>query len=249
MLIVADQLTGRVSRKGGLTGAGEAEEHGAVAVIADIGGAVHGEQTFFRKNIVHHGEDALFDFSGVSASGDQNFMCFIVDDDCRLAVDAIHSGDALKARCSDDGVIRLIIFELFFGRTDQQFMNEEILAGELIDNAEALSVFRVSAGKTVENEQITVLQIREHFRFDRGEFALLNRDIDFAPGDLVMYGRRVNDEFIVRAAAGVFTGFYHKGSCVGKTAFTSEERLFHQRRNGQIAVYGAVSGNPEFQSG
>src|SRR5664279_1595674 len=65
MLIVANQVAVGVGGKRGLAGAGESKEDGHVAVIAHIGGAVHGQHAFQRQQEVQHGEDGLLDFAGV----------------------------------------------------------------------------------------------------------------------------------------------------------------------------------------
>lgn len=61
VLVITDELAVGVGRKRGLAGAGETEENSGIPILADVGGAMHGEHTLFRHQIVHHGEHGLLD--------------------------------------------------------------------------------------------------------------------------------------------------------------------------------------------
>ena len=65
MFIIADELAASVSREGGFAGARQAKEDGYVAILSFIGGTVHGKHLFLGHDVVHHGEDAFFHFSGI----------------------------------------------------------------------------------------------------------------------------------------------------------------------------------------
>ena len=42
---------------------------------------MHGQNTFPRKDEIHHRENRFFDFPSVTGSADDDFTCGIVDDD------------------------------------------------------------------------------------------------------------------------------------------------------------------------
>ena len=89
-LVVTDQLAAGVGRERGLAGAGEAEQDRAVALLADVGRAVHGETPFLRQQIVADGEDGLLvDAAVVGTAGDHAELVAHVDDDGDLAAAAV----------------------------------------------------------------------------------------------------------------------------------------------------------------
>ena len=57
MLIVADEHAVRIGRERGFAGAGEAEEQRDVAVLADIGRAMHRHHALCRQIEIERGED------------------------------------------------------------------------------------------------------------------------------------------------------------------------------------------------
>ena len=112
MLVVSDELAVRVGGEGGLTGAGEAEEHGGVAVRSDVGGAVHGEYTLLGQDVVHNGEHRLLDLAGVAGAADHHQMGLVVHQNGSLAVGVIDLRDALEAGGGHDGVVRRKVRQL-----------------------------------------------------------------------------------------------------------------------------------------
>ena len=236
MLVVADQLAVGVGGQGGLAGAGQAEEHGAVAVVADVGGAVHREHAFLGQDIIHHGEDALLDFSGVLGAADDDQLILIVDQDGSLGAGVIHLRDALEAGGSDDGVIFLEAFQLLGRRTAQQLMDEQVLAGQLVDDAEGLGVLGIRAGEAIKDKYFFILQVGDHLIVDGVEVFLADRTVYLAPGDIVMHGRGIHDELVVGAAAGILAGLYHQRAGVAQRALLTAQRSLYKLGGGQIAI-------------
>ena len=178
-----------------------------------IGGAVHRQHVLQRHQEVHDGEDALLDLARIGGTGDQDFLIHVVDQDSRFAVYAVDGGVTVEIRRADDGEVRLAeISQFLLRRTDQQLMDEEVLAGQLVDDTEFLPVVGIRAGEAVEDKQFASLQIGDHLGADG--FILLQRDgpVDLAPGDLFVDLRDVHDEFVVRRAAGVLAGLDHQGA-------------------------------------
>ena len=85
VLVIADQETLGIGGKGGLAGAGQAEEDGSVlAFHIGVGGAVHGSNALQRQIVVHHGEHTLLHLAAVPC----------VDDDL-LAAGDVEGGSCL----------------------------------------------------------------------------------------------------------------------------------------------------------
>ena len=70
MLVVTDQTAPRIGRQRGLAGARETEEQGNIALLADIGRAVHCHHAFERQQIIQNREDGLLDFATVAGAAD-----------------------------------------------------------------------------------------------------------------------------------------------------------------------------------
>ena len=116
-------------------------------------------------------------------------------------------------------------------------MDEQVLAGQLVDDAERLGVLGVGAGKAVEDEHVPALQISQHLGPDGVEPRLLDGAVHLAPRDVVMDGGGVHDELVVGAAAGVFAGLYHQRAGVGQRALAPAQGMLHQLRRRQVAVH------------
>jgi hypothetical protein len=97
VLVVADQLAVGVCAQGGLARTAEAEEHGGITVLTDVGAAMHAEHaTLLGQHVVQHGEDALLDLAGVACATDQDHLLGEVDDGEVVLAGAIQLGSARK---------------------------------------------------------------------------------------------------------------------------------------------------------
>src|SRR5699024_8861958 len=106
------------------------------------------------------GEYRLLDLPGVSGAGDEHQLLREVDDDGRLGVGAVHLGNAVEIRGYHQGEICVAeVLKLLGGGADQELVDEQILAGQLVDDAELSGIFLICAGKSVEHEQILLLQV------------------------------------------------------------------------------------------
>ena len=236
MLVVADELAVGVGGEGGLAGAGEAEEHGGVARGADVGGAVHGEHAHLGQDVVHDGEDGLLDLACVLAAGDDDHLFLIVHQDGGLGTGAVDLGDALEAGGGDDGEVSGEILQLLGGGAAEELMDKEILAGQLVDDAEALGVLGVRAGKAVENEDFLVLEVGHHLVVNGVVLGLVDGAVHLAPGDLVMNGGGVHDKLVVGAAAGVLAGLHHQGAGIGELTLAAAQSVLGELGGSEVAV-------------
>ena len=164
-------------------------------------------------------------------------MRFIVDHDRRFGARAVDLGAALEARARDQRVIRLAEGrQLLRRRTNEQVADEQRFACILADDAELLGVFLVRTGKAVEHKHVAALQIRDHLGLDGVELFTLDRHIDLAPRDQIVYALAVHDELVLRASSGVFAGLDEQRAVVHDDAFLAFQRMLIQLRNRQIAV-------------
>ena len=237
MLIVTDEHPLWVGGQGGLSGTAEAEKHGAVAVFSDIGGAVHGEHALLGQHIVHHGEYGLLDLTGVLGAADHYLAGLVVHQNGGLGAGTVDVRHALEARGGDDGIVLVEIPELLRRGTAQQLVDEQVLAGQLVDDAERLGVLGIRTGKAIENKHIPTLKIGQHLGADGVKFCLLEGAVHLAPGNIVMDGGGVHNELVVGAAAGVLAGLDHQRTGVGQGALAAAQRVLYQLRRRQIAVH------------
>lgn len=218
MFVVADELAVRIGRKGRLARARQAEEDSRfLGDRVHVGRAVHGQDAFVGQEVIHDGKDALLDFPGITRAGDEDGPRFVVDEDGRLRVRAVDLGVTLEAWGDEDGEIRFAVLGQLFGcRPDEEVADEETFAGQFIDDAEFLAALLVGTGKAVEE---------------------VNGPVDVVPGDVVVDGRRIDDEFVIRCPAGIFAGPHDKGPGIAEDAFLIQQGLLRQPGRRHIAVY------------
>ena len=228
VLIVSDQGTLRVSGKGGLSRAGQSEKHGRAAVFPNIGRAVHGQYALFGQHIVHHTEHGLFQLAAVLVAGDQDLPGLQVDQDSRLAVNAVKLRDTLKARRGNERIVRTEVLQLLPGRTDEELMHKQILAGEFVDNAKTLRILGIGSGKAVKHKELTALQIGQDLGLQSPENLPAYGTVHTAPGNIIVGGGAVHIKFVVRAAAGVLPGMYRKGARIRQRPLTPCNGMLHK---------------------
>ena len=199
---------------------------------------MHGQDVLLGHDIVHGGEDALLDLAAVLAAADDDHVGLVVDHDGGLAVDAVHLGIALEAGGHQHGVVGLAkVGQLLGGGTDQQITDEQVLAGQLIHNAELLGVLGVRAGHAVKDEDFAALQVGGNLALDGVELLAADGTVDLAPGNLVVNALGVNDELVVGGAAGIFAGGHNQSTGVAQGTFAAAQRSLGQLSGGQIAVH------------
>ena len=238
MLVIADQLAGRVGRQGGLASAGQAEEHGGLMGLGvHVGRAVHGQHVLLGHHIVHGGEHALLDLTGVPAAADDDHVGLVVDHDGGFAVHAVHLRVALEAGGHQHGVIGLAVSSQLLGvGADEQLMDEHILAGQLVHNAELLGVLLICTGKAVKNEHLAALQVCSDLALDGVELLAADGAVHLAPGDVVVHALGVHNKFVVRRAAGVLAGGHHQCAGVAQGALAAAQGVLSELCRGQVAV-------------
>ena len=119
----------------------------------------------------------------------------------------------------------------------QQLMNEQVLAGQLVDDAEGLGILGVCPGEAVKDVDLLILEIRRDLGENGVEFLFFHGAVHLAPCDIVVYRRGVHDELIVSAAAGVLPGLYHQRPGGRQGSLSPAQSVLRQLGRGQVAIY------------
>ena len=106
MLVVADQRAMRIGGERGFAGAGEAEEDRRVAVLADIGRAMHRHDLFLRQQVIEDGEHRFLHLARIARAADEHDLALEVASDDRLASRAMPLGVGAERGQIDDRQFR-----------------------------------------------------------------------------------------------------------------------------------------------
>mmetsp|Transcript_20020 Transcript_20020/g.41868 ORF Transcript_20020/g.41868 Transcript_20020/m.41868 type:complete len:364 (-) Transcript_20020:117-1208(-) len=89
VLVVSNESPLRVGAKGGLSGPREPKEEGGVAILSNVGGAMHWHDPVHGKPIVHEGEDSLLVLSPVPSTEDDSHLLLDVEGNSDLGVEVV----------------------------------------------------------------------------------------------------------------------------------------------------------------
>ena len=237
VLVVANQVALGVGGKGGLAGAGEAEEDGHVAVVADVGGAMHGQHAFERQQEVEHGEDGLLDFAGVVRAADDGQALAEIEDDEGVGAGAVDHGRSQEARHGDHGEFRHVLLQLvLIADLQEHGAREEAVPGLLGDDADGQGVLGIGAGIAVLHKDVAALQVALQAGQQRAEVFAGEGTIVGAPPDAVFRGLLADHKLVRRRARRVLAGVHQHRSQVGQAALGAKHNLFVERRRAQVPV-------------
>ena len=143
------------------------------------------------------------------------------------------------------GEARLEIGQRLRRRGDEHVAGEEAVPGALADHAQRQAIARVGAGMEILDPELARAQVRQHLLLEALEVGLVDGGVDVAPPDVVARGGLVDDELVLRGAAGVLPGQDHKGAALGEMAEAALQAVFDQCRRveipkGRLAVGDAV---------
>ena len=129
------------------------------------------------------------------------------------------------------------VLQLLGGGAAQQLVDEQVLAGQLVDDAESLGILGICAGKAVENKHILALQIGDDLGADGVKSSFFDGAVHLAPGNIVMNSRGVHDKLIVGAAARIFAGLDHQRAGIGQRALAAAQRVLGELCRRKVAIY------------
>ena len=242
MLVVADKRTVGGRRKRRLAGARQAEEDRGVAVLADIGRAVHRQHAALRQDVVQIGEDGLLDLAGIARPGDEDRAPGEIAGDDRRRAHAIALGLGLESGHGDDRQPVLAAAVCRLGRQTQQVADEKRVPGKLGEDLDVDLMLLVRARHQVLDEELLAAHMVEDVCAQALEG--LSRDRRIGVPVHRRLGRRfANDELVLGRAAGVVTRVDHQGAVAGQFPFAAVESQTVKR----VAVVVAFQGRSRCQ--
>ena len=198
MLVVANQLTLRVSGKGSFAGAGKAKEQSRGAICANVGRAVHRANALLRHHIIHVAEAGFFHLAGIGSAANQNLLAGEIQDDKGLRVCFVQLRDSFKSRRANQSNLRLKASQLLLSWAAQQLVNKQILPSIFVNHPHRNPIILVRTNVTVENENIAALQISLLTAAQSNKSFWVKGLVDFAPIHSVLGGSVLHHKTILR---------------------------------------------------
>ena len=226
MLVITDELTLGVGRKGCLTGARKAEENGGLALLVGVGRAVHRSDALQGKEVVHIGEHTLLHLATIPSVDDNLNLLGEVEHNGGLAVEAelfVVLNFCLRG-VEHHEIGLAIVCQLLLGGADEHIFHKVSLpshlhneadfqAGVLVCTAEGIHNVEFLVGELLGGNLLELLPSLGSYGFVV-VFVLLR-----GPPYGVLRGLVLNEEFVFGRAAGVDTGHHVHSACLGELAF------------------------------
>ncbi len=235
MLVVADQRARGVGRQRGLAGARQAEEHGRIVLIADIGRAVHRHDGFFRQDEVEIGEDRLLHLAGIGGTADQHDAAGEIARNDGLGAAAMALGMGAEGRQVDDRHVGRVIGQRLAIGTDQQVADEQRMPGEFGNDPGRQTVFGVCAAGKILDVKLHAGGMVEHVLMEALEFHRVHRLV-VVPPDGVFGQRIADDELVLGGTAGVLACLDDEGAAIGNPGLAAANGVLVQFRRLEIPV-------------
>ena len=161
VLVVADEFTLRICRKGSLACAGEAEEYSCRSLLhVGVGRAVHRSNAAEGVEVVHHREHTLLHFAAVPGVDDYLFALLDVERNNSLGVEAeFFVFLAFSFRSVEYNEIRLEVLEFLLIGADKHVGHEVSLPCHFHNEADAHAGAGVSAAVAVYNVESLVAEL------------------------------------------------------------------------------------------
>ena len=149
------------------------------------------------------------------------------------------SGSDSSAGCVQDERLRLEVAQLLLGRVDEHRPREECVVGVARDDAHGDPLLRVGAGERVDDvEVVAAADVRGHLLAQPLEVLLRDLGVDVAPPDPLFGARLLDDELVLRRAAGVLAGVDGERPALGEPALTAGQRVGVELRGRRVPVDG-----------
>ena len=227
VLVVADQRAVRVGRQRRLPGSREPEEDRHPTVLrADVRRAVHRQHVRSWEAVVHQAEDPLLDLARVEGAADQDLAARRVEHDERPRARAVLLGGSLDVGCVEDESVDREPPELAGRRHDEHRLRKERVVRARGHHPHPDAMVRVGAGEVVDDiQRITAGEVLGDLRAQAVEMLLGQRVVHGAPPDAVARPVLVDDELVLRRAAGEASGIDDECAAVGELPVAVRERV------------------------
>ena len=241
VLVVSDQETLGVGGEGGLTGSGETEEQGAVAVLADVGGAVHGEDALQGKGVVHHSEDSLLHLTAVLGTDDEGEILLQIETDEGLAIQTLALPVLVHQTLAgvDHGEVGLEVGDLLGSlRAHEHVGHEVVLPSVLGHETDTLAALGVGSAVSVEHVHLLAVHVLLHVIVHLVEDLLGNGLVgrNGAPPDVGLAGLALHKVLVLGGTTSVNTSVNLESSSLGEHSLLVLLLVLGNLLVGEVAV-------------
>ena len=152
-----------------------------VPVRADIGGAVHRQNTLIGEHVIQHREDGLLDLAGVVGPADQNLALLEVDHDEGARGRPVLSRIGFHSRCVQHREFGLEDGQLLRCGPEEHVVGEQVVPRVLIHKPDVQNVIGIGAGTGVPNKEFLPVQKRDDLLSKSVELLLAKRSSNGVP--------------------------------------------------------------------
>ena len=255
VLVVTNQVTGRIGGQGGFARAGQTEEQYYVTVVADVGRAMHRQHVRFRQQEVLHREHGFFHFTGVLHASNQHATLGELENHAAVRIGAVTLRVTLEVGRVENFPV-ILARRVVLVRADKQGVGKQVVPGGLGGDFDRDIVSRVSADMQVRGKGVAACNKLLNARPQRIKLRCVKGAVDRAPVDLGGGAGFVNDKPVHRRTAGAVAGVTYQGAVCGQLAFVTLDGQLDELggtqirvRSGHIRLPGLVAGRCEFNSG
>ncbi len=188
---------------------------------------MHRHDTLLRHEIVHRGEDALFDLACILRTADQHEPAPKVDEDERLAVRAILLRLCFESGHVDHRKLWNVVTQFFRVKfADEHIACEQVMPGIFGDNADGHPEFRIGADISIKYIDIPVLDVGQHLAIEIIEVFLGEGTVHLTPPNLRFASRFLDNKPVIGGSAGMTAGLHDKWSEMRNLAFITACYMF-----------------------
>src|SRR5690606_29030360 len=145
-----------VGRERRLAGAGETEKHRR-SFRTDVRRTVHRHDAFGRQEVIEQAEYAFLHLAGIGRAADEDQLLAVIDGNHRLAAATVPRGIGAEAWQVDYRIFGREMSQLVGARAHQHGADEQVVPGELVNDAHVDAVLRLRAAEQVGNVERLLL--------------------------------------------------------------------------------------------
>ncbi len=206
---------------------------------------MHRHHALGGEQIIQRGEHRLLHLAGVARAADQHHPAAEIDGDDGFRSHPVSLGVGLERRQVEDRQIGDEIPELGGFRANQQIADEQRVPGVFREHPGLEPVAGIGAGIEILREQLLAFGMGEEIPMQLME--LLRRDRTVVVPPHGPFGHRVlDDELVLRRAAGVDAGVRDERSPVGEVGLAGRDRMLVEARRRDVPMHGLQAFQAEF---
>ena len=170
---------------------------------------MHGQHLLLGQEVIHHGEDGLFDLPGILSAADEHQLLAEMNDNEDLRAGAVHFGNRVEVRGIDHRELRHVAGQLLGLGLDEHVAGEEIVPGSLGDHPDGQAISGVGPGEAVLDEKVFPLEIGQQPVLQGGKPLRCHGLVHLTPPDFVCTGGLLHHKLVIRGAPGILAGADH----------------------------------------